>query len=524
MKTLALLALSCVCWLGCGADDAPAGAAGAGGLGGAAGAAGSAGAGGGPLSLAPGEVAEVELDSGSLSLELATPSGEERFVLVLASLDLGSATTFYDYAPASSAEASASAALVTGCTLDDAQWKDAPLSSETPPSATGAVQPGDQRSVTVPSPTGPKTITVEALAVGSHAIVWGDVTPAAPAVIDAAVVTEFLTDFEQIILPRARAVFGVESDQDGDGRIGLVFSPITHQTAVAFFSSCDLGVSLGCASSNQGEYLYLTPPNAIPPPYNTPNAIKEILAHELSHMIHYHRKVKRNSLLGWNESSYSIEGVGALAQDVLGYQSGNLYVTMAGLDGIDSFSLADVTIDGTKYDPPRDGALRGASYLFVRWLYDRAGGDLATSAGIESRGGPALLRTLLDAPESLTGALPSATGKSAPELAMDFWTTLALSNRDVLGDAAPTNNCFAFLPTVSDPVTGRQRGTNTFASFHGQQMKGPKLQPFDATSGKLRSGGAEFLSLDAVPGAPTRAVGLTVDAAAMPRLRVARVH
>ncbi len=158
-------------------------------------------------------------------------------------------------------------------------------------------------------------------------MVWADITPANPAVIDPAVVQEFLTDFESTILPRARAVFGTESDEDGDGHVQLVFSPVTKDTAVAFFSNCDLKPSIGCSGSNHGEFLYLTPPNAIDPPYNTPAAIKEILAHELSHMIHFNRKVLKTGLGGWNESAYMIEGVGAFAQDVLGYQAGNFYVT-----------------------------------------------------------------------------------------------------------------------------------------------------------------------------------------------------
>ena len=334
-----------------------------------------------------------------------------------------------------------------------------------------------------------------------HTVVWADVTTAHPAVLDAAVVQEFLTDFENTILPREREVFGIESDEDGDGHVQLVFTPVTNKTAVAFFSNCDLKSAIGCASSNQGEYLYLTPPNAIDPPYNTPSAIKEILAHELSHMIHFNRKVLKAGTGGWAESAYMIEGVGAFAQDVIGYQAGNFYVTKAGLDAIDQYSLGQTLVDGVQYDLNNDGVLRGGSYLFVRWFYDRAGGDFAeTDGSITSKGGPAFLRAVLDAPEGISTVLPEKSGSSMEELATDFWTTLAMSNRDAAGGVAPQNPCFAYLPTQDDPVTTRQRGANLYASFHGQAMTGPKVTPVDQADGQLPAGGADFLEVSATPG------------------------
>lgn len=514
---------------GCGSDDsepsATGGTAGSGGVAGQGGSGGTAGA-GGPLALAAGEAAEVTLADGKGALHLAAPAGDEQFVLVLASEKLDDSSEIHDYAVTLGGSFTDSpASVVSGCSLTPEKWKALTLAPETPPSGTGPAV-GTEKSLDVSTKSGKETITVKALAVGDKAVVWGDVTAAHPAVIDPAVVQEFLTDFEKTILPRARGIFGVESDLDKDGHVGLVFSPLVYDTAVAFFTPCDLSPSLGCPSGNQGEYLYLTPPNAIPPPYNTPNAIKEILAHELSHMIHFNRKVLKNATGGSNESAYMHEGIGALAQDVLGYQSGNLYVTKAGLDQIDDYSLADTVADGVQYDLNRDGALRGGSYLFARWFYDRAGGDAAKSDGsVESQGGPALLRTVLDAAEPISTVLPTEAGASLEALAMDFWTTLAMSNREDAGGAAAKNPCFAYLPTVKDPVTTRQRGANLFAKFHGtQEMTGPKLQAAASADGKLRSGGAELLLLEASSGQTELAVSVSAPAGAKPRLRVARVR
>jgi hypothetical protein len=323
-------------------------------------------------------------------------------------------------------------------------------------------------------------------------------------------------------MPRAREVFGTEPDIDGNGRVELVFSRLTKQHGVAFFTACDLLGSLeGCPASNRGEFLYLTPPDAIDPPYNTANAIKEILTHELSHLLHFNRKVLENHLSAWTDSVYASEGIGALAQDVIGFQAGNLYVAKAGLDGIDGFSLADV-LDRRRRAGAVDGVLRGGSYLFFRYLYDRAGGDEAVGNDVKSRGGPAFLRAVIGAPESVAEALPRVASAKTAELALDFFTALAVSNREAVGLAAPANACFAFQPISKDPVTTKQRGTDLFAQFHGMRMAGPRVSDARAADGELLAGGVEYLSLDGAAGRPELGLRLRVDPSAAPRVRIAR--
>jgi hypothetical protein len=105
---------------------------------------------------------------------------------------------------------------------------------------------------------------------------------------------------------------------------------------------------------------------------------------------------------------------------------------------------------------------------------------------------------------------------------MDFYTALAVSNRDAAGLAAPTNGCFSYLPTRQDPVTTKQRGTSLFAQFHGQGMAGPHVAPAAEADAELLPGGVEYLSLDAVPGRAELSFGLRVDPQVLPRVRVAR--
>lgn len=473
-----------------------------------------------PLRLAPGEVAELRLQpDGSAGLRLATPGGDERFVLILASTRFEVAPSVAYELSLGATDGAARAELRRGCSLGQDAWKNVEL-AEQPAPAGEAPQNSATRRLLVMTDSGASAIETVVVSVGPHSVVLADTTQ--PTSLDAAFAEQFRSDFEQVILPRSRQVFGTEPDIDHDGRIGLVFSRLTKQHGVAFFSACDLlGTLEGCPGGNQGEYLYLTPPDAIARPYNTPNAIKEILTHELSHLLHFNRKVLVNGLAAWADTVYVSEGIGALAQDVIGFQAGNLYVAKAGLDGIDDFSLTDVFDRRLRKGAPQ-GVLRGGAYLFFRYLYDRAGGDEAQGNAIHSRGGPALLRALLDAREPVAEALARVSGASLADLALDFYTALAVSNREDAGLAAPANTCFAYRPTAEDPVTAKQRGTNLFASFHGMRMAGPKITPATQADGKLRLGGVEYLSLDAAPGQAELALRLDVEPSAAPRLRVAR--
>jgi hypothetical protein len=483
----------------------------------------------GALLLQPGEVAEITIGPASIgSAQLATPNGNERFIVMLASTQLADSTKNYQYSlfldpgtPPTGVQ------KVEGCSIDAGAWAGTSPAAQTPPTGT-AVSVGAMRMLDVPTAAGFEAVPMQAIRVTGSSVVWADISASHPAQLDGGFVDAFLSDFDSLILPREHEIFGVESDQDMDGHIGLVFSPLTYQTAVAFFTQCDLQQALGCPSSNHGEFLYLTPPNAIAPPYNTPNAMKEILAHECSHMIHFNQKVLRNQLTSWPDSAYVIEGVGGFAQDVVGPQAGNMYVAKAGLDGIDKFSIGETFVQ-MNYDMTRDGVLRGAGYLFVRYLYDRGGGDLETAdGGIDtSKGGTAFLRELLDSSTSIAATLPGLTQSTPEDIATDFYTALAMSDREHTdGGVAPTNGCFAYLPAPIDPIWNRQRGTNIYASFSAgtSQMTGPATQDALNPDRSMRAGGVEYLLLDATPGESLLGINVSVDATAKVRARVGRLQ
>lgn len=471
----------------------------------------------GPVVIEAGGVVEVPVTDGSARLRIGA-TGSEKYVVVVGSTRWDKGTTSFPWSVAlDPIEGDTPSTAVDGCSLSSDGWKSAPPPTESAPSGT-APAVGTKRSLTI----GGETIDAQVVATSKTAVVWADTTAAHPANLDPAFVSAFLADFDAVIVPRERQVWGVESDLDHDGHIGLVFSSLTYSTGVAFFDGCDLkGDMAGCPGGNAGEFLYLTPPDAIDPPYNTPTAMKEILAHEMGHLVEFNRKVLRNGLAKIPDSAYMEEGIGALAQDVIGWQAGNFYVTQAGLQQLDTFSLGDTLRDGAVYDMKRDGPMRGGSYLFARFLYDRGGGDVAGADGSVKGGGPALYRALLDSKESVTTALSTLTSAKIEDVAMDFFTALAMSDRDHAtgGGVAPKNGCFAYLPQVNDPITMKPRGADLWGTFHGMNMGGPKMQK--SQSGTLRMGGVVLVPVNASGGELD--VTVTVDAGAVPRVRIGRI-
>lgn len=472
------------------------------------------------FALAPGEVAEVPVTAGVAAVRLAAPTGAERFVLIAASTQLAMTGESDPYQAVAGVDGFApTPTLATGCSLDATRWRSMVLPTEAAPTGV-APAIGMERTFRIPTDAGIEVATARVVAVSERAVAWADVTPRHPATVDMAFVTELMRDFDRTIVPRERAVFGMESDVDGDGRISLVFSPLTAQSGEAFFWSCDLVSKEGCGESNHVEAVYLTPSDMLRPPYDTPAAINEIVAHEMGHLIHYGRKIVRNRLTVWEDSAYMNEAIGGLAQDTIGFQFDSLRATKVALDQVNRFSLGEVLVDGTGYSSSRDAAMRGGGYLFVRWLYDRAGGDEALADGsVAGRGGPALLRTLFDAPTSIAATLRTAVGTaSMADVEMDFYTALAASNREQDGGVAASNGCFRYGAVVMDPVTSRPRGADLYSTFEGMMARGPTMQTIGMADGQMLEGGVEYLTVDATAGAAE--VGATVRMAATSGLRV----
>ena len=395
--------------------------------------------------------------------------------------------------------------------------------------ATTPPKKGDKRSFKIRANNATVTIQAEAMYVDGTAVFWLDRTTKPLATIKDTTLKALADGFVKTIVPRERIYFGKESDLDSDGLIAILLSPLVTDSAVAYFSPCDLldpTVVTYCTHSNKMEMLYMSPPSSLKPPYNTPNALLETVAHEFQHAIYFNRKYLLNNNTTAKENPYITEGLSHLAQDLSGYQAGNLYVLMASLKGVDLLSVPNLASDAiTSYVPGQsDGIMRGGGYLVLRYMFDRAGGDAMDSTGkATDKGGITWLRKFMDAKTTGTANFTASSGLALDKLGLQFWTAMAVSNRGSGGKPINSNAKLNFLPTTVDPITQRQRGCNLFAPFHGFSLVGPATQEFSTADGKLRAGGGELLTLKAPAAAGQLSFQVTTTAEAKAMVRLIRV-
>ena len=392
-----------------------------------------------------------------------------------------------------------------------------------PPMAAANV--GDERTFTVYDGSAWQTITAKATAVSDTAVLWEDqTTPNEIGTVDEATVEGVLTALSGIVLPRERANFGAESDVDTDGKLAILLSYTVNQYgAVAYVSQCDIGHSAGCGNAgNDAEVVYV----GIPDPddkYGTVAGITETVAHELNHLIYgWHRFVgpgRGNA----SENIYITEGMSALAQDLTGYNNGNQYVWAAALDATDalgpyastdSVSVNDFLRGDGYYDTDRDGTLRGASYLFLRYLFEQAGGISVDAVGSQTdAGGMGFLHAWFDADPLGADTVEAASGIPLETAILDWYTALVCTGLVETGDSR-----YAYQDRVEDPLTGYSYGVNPYDTIHGWlELHGPPIQDLAEADGSLRAGGVEYLRVDLAAG-ETLSVPVAAEALAKGRL------
>ncbi len=395
---------------------------------------------------------------------------------------------------------------------------------------------GGRRSFLVWNGEDAVTVEAEADFVTDELVIWRDITTGNPmGDIDPDTLDGVIARFEDIVLPRMRQEFGEESDVDGSDRIDVLLSYTVNQYgAVAYVSWCDIAAIEGCGSwGNGGETIYM----GIPDPessYSSANAITETWAHEMTHLVYAWHKWVLNDLLDARENVYVTEGMSALAQDITGYNNGNQYVWAAAIDmrefygdeqsSVQGVSINDALRGSSSYVDERDGVLRGAIYLFLRYLFEQAGGmEVAVDGTLTDAGGFAWIHDWLASPEMSDACVEATTGRAVEDVALDWYTALVVSGRrgdddsDLNGD--PRYN---YQDRVQDPLTTFEFGVNPFATIHQWLvLEGPPIQPIEEADGDLRAGGVEYLEV--VLDEPGR-IDVPVAPEALPRARAFRIR
>jgi hypothetical protein len=112
----------------------------------------------------------------------------------------------------------------------------------------------------------------------------------------------------------------------------------------------------------------------------------------------------------------------------------------------------------------------------------------------------------------------ATTGQDLLDLAMDWYTAIVVSGRDLNDD--PVYN---YQDRQWDPLTSFEFGVDTYATIHGWlTLTGPPVQPLDTADGGIRAGGVEYLEIQVTEAGQT--VGIPVDPEALPRARAFRIQ
>jgi hypothetical protein len=197
--------------------------------------------------------------------------------------------------------------------------------------------------------------------------------------------------FEDPIYPVVTGVFGAESDLDQNERIIILMTPAVNRLTEldsdgyigGFFFGLDL--LIGESGSNEGEIFYAI----VPDPTGSEGpalskasvlaTVPAVLAHEFEHMVHFNQRILRAGAQG-QEALWLSEAMAQMAEELVGeafeaagdlvkahrYQVGNWTRARRFLADPSEISLIATL-------PPGSLSERGAWWLFLRYLYGRAG-------------------------------------------------------------------------------------------------------------------------------------------------------
>jgi hypothetical protein len=254
--------------------------------------------------------------------------------------------------------------------------------------------------------------------------------------VDQAALRQSAQYFDDHIYATNRRVFGAEPSPgiDNDPHITVLLAPIPGVNG--YFSSADAYPRIVNPFSNQRKMIYIAArPSANPA--SRDNLFASVLAHEFQHMIHWNVHRDRDVWLD--------EGASEIAMYLNGYSPGNFDALFQ--------AQPDVQLNAWAGDPGVSRPHYGASYLFLRYLMQRYGGEPFISGLIKH---PGL------GMEPIDSAVRAAGNPSGFEGAFKDWLIANTLNNRVIdngryayaegGKAKPAKTFRSYPATRSDSV------------------------------------------------------------------------
>jgi len=182
---------------------------------------------------------------------------------------------------------------------------------------------------------------------------------------------------EDELLPVLHSTFGVEATPGIDANPRMTVLNANISGAAGYFSSANEHSMIANRFSNEREMLVMNV-RALDP---GSDAYDAVLAHEIQHMIHWN--------MDPNEDTWLNEGASELAEDICGY--GWSAATVGAFS-----AQPDTQLTNWEDDTGSTAADYGASYLWMRYLYDQLGASFISSLVSQESNGMQSVQVALD--------------------------------------------------------------------------------------------------------------------------------
>lgn len=339
------------------------------------------------------------------------------------------------------------------------------------------------------------TVTARVRCVGDNVVFYVDTDPAPDGMVSDEQV-DILCEYFDRTARIEQDLLGEISDVDGNGKLDVLMTKQINKLGAmgggivtGYFYASDLyppnEASRTNLASNQREIIYTMVPDpqgrygtAISNDFAMSNLLPAVLPHELQHAISYNQHVFVNG--GQPEENWLNEAMSHFIEDYMGYNVEN--------PSRYSMYLASPSTYGVVTNSSPNLMERGASYLFLRFLYEQAADGDAFIRGLSQTGARGVA--------NLEAAFNGPTEFSKFSQFMARWTVaLAMTDRGNCGDPR-----YTYTPRVRaetgnwhgvclDCEADDNRGTvlrgvnlNEYFGYHNPTIDASTAMFFDVTT------------------------------------------
>lgn len=295
-------------------------------------------------------------------------------------------------------------------------------------------------------------------------------------------------------LGQTYSLLGDAPDINSDGVVVVLATSTVNEIGSAlggivtgFFFGGDLLSNTGSnPASNEMEIVYVLVPddtgahgNVIPTSFAMSNLLTAVVPHEVQHLLNYNQHVLVNA--GSTESSWLNEGLSHLIEDLVGY-------------GQENPSRVDIYLDSpsTALIPSSSPGLaaRGASYLFLRHLYEQAADQ------------GAFLSNLVNTDQTGVANVETAFAGNSDfddwkEMLIHWSVAVAATDQNITNDSE-----YIYQSRTFNSTTGHYQGICMSCSANdgrGTVLSGPRTSTLGSGSVSMGAGGMSLYNISSAP-------------------------